>query len=65
MYWVDNNHQGNACEISNCSGTQKALPGRSTDRLGDLGADADALYLLTDSSATANTAASAVWKLAK
>ena len=65
MYWVDNDHQGNACEISNCSGTQKALPGRITDRLEDLGADADALYLLTDSSATANTAASAVWKLAK
>jgi hypothetical protein len=65
MYWTDNSRQGNACEIANCSGTQKALPKRSTDRLEDLGADADAIYLLADSSATSSTAASAVWKLAK
>jgi hypothetical protein len=65
MYWVSNS-QANTCQISNCSGTQKALPKRAIDAINDVGIDAAAVYLFAQSGVTDNsTAVCTVWKLAK
>jgi hypothetical protein len=65
IYWTDNDGQGNACDISNCPGTRVALPERGIERFEDVGIDDAAIYLLADSSDTANVALSTVWRLAK
>jgi len=64
MYWASNG-QASTCQISNCSGTQKALPKRAVDRMWDVGIDSAAVYLLAESGDAANPAVSTVWKLAK
>jgi hypothetical protein len=65
MYWTDNDRQGDVCDVSNCQGTQKALPKRGVERFEDVGADDTAIYLLADSSDFTNDAVATVWKLAK
>jgi hypothetical protein len=65
MYWTDNGGQGHVCDVSNCQGTQKALPKRGVERFEDVGADETAVYLLADSSDATNKAIATVWKLAK
>ena len=64
MYWASNG-QANTCQIANCSGTQKALPKRSIDRIEDVGIDGTAIYLCADTTDAANPVVSTVWKLAK
>jgi hypothetical protein len=65
MYWVSNG-QVNTCHVSNCSGTQEALPKRAADVTWDVGLDGAAVYLLADSGISDNgTKVCTVWKLAR
>jgi hypothetical protein len=64
IYWVFEG-QANTCEISNCSGTQRALPKRAGDSVRDVGIDGAAIYLLAESGDATNPAVSTIWKLAK
>jgi hypothetical protein len=64
MYWASSG-QANTCQIANCSGTQKALPKRSVDRIEAVNIDGTSVYLLADTTDADNLVVNTVWKLAK